>query len=396
MLNERGMEDGPVSGKPCFRLQMDLGWPEAEHRRYAEIYSRTSQWPAPDSEFFTPAEWKLCAGLGLLGLSIPKQYGGDGYGFLSTASAAEAFGRGAPDMGLVFAAMAHLFACAMPIAEHGDEEMRREMLPRLASGKWIGANAITEEGAGSDATRLRTRAERVGDNYVLTGEKSFVSNGPIADVFVIYATSQPGDGFLGVSAFVVERRTPGLVTGEPFGKLGLDRCPASTLSLDGSVVPARRRLGREGQGAAIFQSAMRWERTCLFAAYVGRIERLVGLCVDHARQRNQFGRPIGVNQAISHRIARMFMRLEMARWLLWQACWHLEQSDPAVMEVAMAKLAISEAAVESAMDAVRIFGGAGIRNDRGIESELRDAVPSMIFSGTSEMQLELIARELGL
>ena len=375
---------------------MDLGWPEAEQHRYDEIHSRTSQWPVPDSEFFTPAEWKLCASLGLLGLSIPRQYGGEGYGFLSTARAAEAFGRGAPDMGLVFAAMAHLFACAMPIAEHGDEELRREILPRLASGEWIGANAITEEEAGSDATSLRTKAERAGDHYVLTGEKSFVSNGPVADAFVIYATSQPGNGFLGVSAFVVDRGTPGLVTGEPFGKLGLDRCPASTLSLDGCVVPARRRLGREGQGAAIFQSAMRWERTCLFAAYAGRIERLVGRCVDQARGRSQFGRPIGVNQAISHRVARMRMRLEMARLLLWQACWRLERSEPAVTDVAMAKLAISEAAVESAMDAVRIFGGAGIRDDGGIERELRDAVPSMIFSGTSEMQLELIARELGL
>jgi alkylation response protein AidB-like acyl-CoA dehydrogenase len=375
---------------------MDLGWPEADRDRYDEIYARTSKWPIPDTSFFASAEWKLCASLGLLGLSIPKQYGGDGCGFLGTARAAEAFGRGAPDMGLVFAAMAHLFACAMPIAEHGDEEMRRRILPRLASGEWVGANAITEEGAGSDATKLSAKAERVGDNYLVTGEKSFVSNGPSADVFVIYATTDPKAGFLGVSAFVVERGAPGLLVGEPFGKLGLDRCPASTLRLDGCVVPAGQRLGREGQGAAIFQSAMRWERTCLFAAYVGRMERLVDLCVDHARERQQFGRPIGANQAISHRVARMRVRLETARLLLWQACWRLEGSGPAVIDVAMTKLAISEAAVESAMDAVRIFGGAGIRDDRGIGRELRDAVPSMIFSGTSEMQLELIAGELGL
>lgn len=375
---------------------MEFEWSDAERDKYDEIYSRTSLWPAPDPGFFTLAEWKLCASLGLLGLSIPRQYGGGGYSFLSTAGAAEAFGRGAPDMGLVFSAMAHLFACAMPIVEHGDEEMRSEILPRLSSGEWIGANAITEEGAGSDATRLCSRAERAGEDYVLTGEKCFVSNGPVADVFIVYAASQPNLGYLGVSAFVVERGTPGLVIGEPFGKLGLDRCPASTLRLDGCRVPAQRRLGREGQGAAIFQAAMRWERTCLFAAYVGRIERLVGLCTDHARKRVQFGRPIGTNQAISHRIARMRMRLEAARLLLWQACWRLEREDRAVTDVAMAKLAISEAAVESAMDAVQIFGGAGIRADRGIERELRDAVPSMIFSGTSEMQLELIAGELGL
>lgn len=376
--------------------EMELEWTKDQREIYERIYSRTRQWPAPEPGFFTPNEWKICASLGLLGLSVPKEYGGEGYGFLSTAHAAEAFGRGAPDMGLVFAAMAHLFACAMPIAEHGGEETRREILPRLISGEWIGANAITEEGAGSDATRLATRAERVGEDYVLSGDKCFVSNGPVANVFTVYAVTQPDLGYLGVSAFAVERGTPGLVIGGPFEKLGLDRCPAGALRLDRCVVPAKRRLGGEGQGAAIFQSAMRWERSCLFAAYVGRMERLAELCADHARRRLQFGRPIGSNQAISHRLARMRVRLEAARLLLWQACWRLEQDDAAAADVAMAKLAISEAAAESAMDAVQIFGGDGIRRDRGIERELRDAVPSLIFSGTSEMQLELIVRELGL
>jgi len=269
-------------------------------------------------------------------------------------------------------------------------------LPRLCSGEWIGANAITEEGAGSDATRLTTRAERVGEDYVLSGEKCFVSNGPVADVFTVYAVTQPDLGYLGVSAFAVERGTQGLVIGEPFEKLGLDRCPAGTVRFDRCVVPASRRLGSEGQGAAIFQSAMRWERACLFAAYVGRIERLAELCVEHARSRSQFGRPIGSNQAVSHRLARMRVRLEAARLLLWRACRRLDADEPAAADVAMAKFAISEAAAESALDAVRIFGGEGIRRDRGIERELRDAVPSLIFSGTSEMQLELIVRELGL
>jgi alkylation response protein AidB-like acyl-CoA dehydrogenase len=375
--------------------QMDFEWTEEDRARYNEVYSRTRLWPDPNPGYFTPEEWKLCAGLGLLGLSVPKEYGGEGCGFLATAHAAEAFGRGAPDMGLVFAALAHLFACAMPIAEYGDEELRREMLPRLSSGEWVGANAITEEEAGSDATRLAARAVRAGDDYVLTGDKCFVSNGPVAEVFVVYAVTQPDLGFLGVSAFVVERGTPGLTIGEPFRKLGLDRCPASTLRFDRCVVPARRRLGGEGQGAAIFQDAMRWERTCLFAAYVGRLERLAELSADHARTRIQFGRPIGSNQAVSHRLARMRVRLEEARLLLWRACWLLERNRPARAEVAMAKLVISEAAAESAMDAVRIFGGDGIRSDRGIERELRDAIPSLIFSGTSEMQLELIVRELG-
>jgi alkylation response protein AidB-like acyl-CoA dehydrogenase len=375
---------------------MDLRWPEADSSRYDEIFSRVSAWPAPGSDFFTVEEWKQCSSLGLTGLSVPRQYGGEGHGFLSTARAIEAFGRGAPDMGLVFGSMAHLFACAMPIAESGDESIRQEMLPLLCSGGLIGANAITEQDAGSDVSRLATTAERVGDRYVITGEKTFVSNGPMADVFLVYATTQPGHGYLGLSAFVVDRGTSGLVVGKPFGKLGLRSCPASTLRLEQCVVPETRRLGRDGDGAAIFQAAMRWERTCLFAAYVGRTERLLDRCVDHARHRKQFGRRIGANQAVSHRVARMRMRLEAARLLLWQACWRLDQAEPAVAEVAMAKLAISEGAVETALEAVQIFGADGIREDAGLERELRDAVPSTIFSGTSEMQLELIARELGL
>jgi alkylation response protein AidB-like acyl-CoA dehydrogenase len=375
---------------------MDLNWPEADRSRYDEIYSSVSAWPAPGSDFFTPEEWKQCASLGLTGLSVPRQYGGAGFGFLSTARAIEAFGRGAPDMGLVFASMAHLFACAMPIVENGNEGIRQEILPQFCSGAMIGANAITEQQAGSDVSRLATVAEHVGDHYVITGEKTFVSNGPVADVFLVYATSQPGFGYLGLSAFVVDRGTSGLVVGQPFGKLGLRGCPASTVQLDHCEVPETRRLGRDGDGGAIFQAAMRWERTCLFAAYVGRTERLLDRCVDHARHRKQFGRRIGANQAVSHRVARMRVRLEAARLLLWQACWRLDQAEPAVAEVAMAKLAISEGAVEAALEAVQIFGAEGIRDDSGLERELRDAVPSTIFSGTSEMQLELIARELGL
>lgn len=375
---------------------MDLAWPKADQDRYDDILESTRAWVAPGSGFFTREEWKQCAALGLTGLSVPSRYGGDDLGFLATARAAEGFGRGAPDMSLVFGVMAHLFACAMPIAEHGSEVIRKQMLPQLCSGEWIGANGITEEGAGSDVTGLRTRAELTGDDYVLSGEKTFVSNGPLADLFVIYAISQPRMGHLGVSAFVVRRGTPGVIVGEPFAKLGLDRCPASSLRLDGCVVPAEHRLGGDGQGASIFQAAMRWERTCMFAAYVGRMERLTDRCVEQARNRRQFGRPIGSHQAISHRIARMRMRLEAARLLLWQACWRLEQGQPAAADVAMAKLAISESAVQSAMDAVQIFGGAGIRTDCGVETELRDAVPSTIFSGTSEMQLEQIARDMGL
>ncbi|MEV8633167.1 acyl-CoA dehydrogenase family protein [Streptosporangium sp. NPDC051023] len=375
---------------------MDFAWDPDQRERYELVREKTRTWPVIEDGFLTREDWKRCAGLGLTGLSVPVEHGGGGLGFLSTARTVEAFGRGCPDMGLVFATMAHLFACAMPIAEHGGAELRDGTLPGLCSGELIGANAITEEGAGSDVTAMTTRAVRDGDDYVITGTKSFVSNAPIADVFTVYASTDPAFGHLGVSAFAVSRDTQGLTVGEPFSKVGLDSVPAAVVRLDGCRVPAGNRLGREGQGAAIFQSSMRWERTCLFAGYLGRTELLLERCVDHARERRQFGRRISDNQAVSHRVARLRLRLEAARLLLWQACWRLDRGEHAVLDVAMAKLAVSEGAVQAGLDAVQIFAGAGVRTETGVERELRDALPSTVFSGTSEIQLEQIAKELGL
>lgn len=375
---------------------MDFGWSSEQQEAHRRIVTETAAWPQADGGFFTREQWERCATLGLVGLSVPTRYGGGGQGFLDTAGVVEAFGRGCRDMGLVFGSMAHLFACAMPIAEHGGDALRERVLPRLCSGEWIGANAITEESAGSDVTAVTARAERDGDGYRISGTKTFVSNGPVADVFVVYASTDPSFGHLGLSAFAVERTTPGLTVGVPFAKVGLDSCPASTVTLDGCRVGAAARLGREGQGAAIFQDSMRWERTCLFAAYLGQTDRLIERCVVHARSRRQFGRPIGTNQSISHRIAGMRVRLEAARLLLWQACWRLDRGERAVLDTAMAKLAASEGAVDTALHALRIFGGAGVQADSGIERELRDALPSTIFSGTSEIQLEQIAKEMGL
>ncbi|MGH3914858.1 MAG: acyl-CoA dehydrogenase family protein [Pseudonocardiaceae bacterium] len=375
---------------------MYFGWDPTQQAIYHRICEQTGTWPAIGNRFYTREEWRRCAGLGLVGLSVPSAYGGGGHGFLDTARAAEAFGRGYQDMGLVFAVMAHLFACAMPIAEHGNDVVRMSTLHKLCSGEWIGANAITEEGAGSDVSALATKAYRTDGDYVLTGTKSFVSNGPVADVFIVYAITDVEFRHLGVSAFVVERDRSGLKVTEPFAKMGLTSCPVSTLQLDECRVPASHLLGEEGQGAAIFQASMRWERTCLFAAYLGQTERLLDRCVEHARKRRQFGRAICANQAISHRIARMRLRLEAARLLLWQACWRLDRGERAVLDVAMAKLAVSEGVVDAALQSLQIFGGAGIRTDMGVEQELRDALPCTIFSGSSEMQLEQIAKELGL
>jgi alkylation response protein AidB-like acyl-CoA dehydrogenase len=376
---------------------MDFAWPTDAQQTYDRILAELAGWAdTPAGEFFSRTQWLRCGELGLLGLSVPVAVGGGGFGFSAAARAAEAFGLGCADFGLVFGALAHLFACAMPIVEYGTPSVAARTLPRLTSGAWIGANAVTEDAAGSDVSAVETRAVRDGAGYRITGTKSFVTNGPLADVFVLYARTDPALGHLGLSGFVVERDTPGLVAGPAFDKLGLRSCPAGTLTLTDCWVPEQCRLGREGQGAAIFQASMRWERSCLFAAYLGQMSRVLDRCVRHARERRQFGRRIGSNQAVSHLLAELRVRLDAAGLLLYRSCWLLDQGRPARAETAMAKLAVSEAAVDLSLAAVRIFGGRGVLVETGIEQELRNALPSTIFSGTSEMQLEQIAKEMGL
>jgi alkylation response protein AidB-like acyl-CoA dehydrogenase len=308
----------------------------------------------------------------------------------------EGFARGCSDMGLVFAACAHLFACAMPIAEHGDEELKARVLPRLASGDWVAANAITEADAGSDVFALQTTAVRDGDRYLLTGTKTFVTNAPVADCLLVYATTEPEHGYLGISAFVVEGDASGLSKGDHFDKVGLTGAPVCEVRFESCPVDATNRLGPEGGGAAIFQSSMAWERACLFAQYLGVMDRQLEDVIAFAKQRRQFGKALGRHQAIAHRAADMKLRLDAGRLLLHRACWMKSQGLECALEISLAKLAISEAAVHSGLDAIQIFGGLGIKTETEVASPLLDAIPSTIFSGTSEIQRDLIARGLGL
>jgi alkylation response protein AidB-like acyl-CoA dehydrogenase len=376
---------------------MNFDWSKEEERLYQDSLAMARE-ILPD--LTTPSQWRdrwrQLGRAGFLGLCIPRKLGGAGHGALATALAIEALGRGSADMGIVFSAAAHLFACAMPIAEHGCEVLQARLFPGLASGDLVGANAITESEAGSDVTALRCRAIAEGDGYRLAGSKSFVTNGPVADVTTVYATRNPTDGFLGITAFAVERGTPGLSVGRPIEKVSLATAPASWIELSNCLVSSSARLGAEGQGASVFQRSMTWERSCLFAAYVGMLDRQLDRTIAFARERKQFGRSIGRNQAVSHRIAEMKLRLERSRLLLYRACWRIDQGKPADLDIALSKLSISHSAVASSTDAVHLHGGAGIESQNGIERMLRDALPSTIFSGTSEIQRELIARELGL
>ena len=340
--------------------------------------------------------WRLLGESGFLGLCAPRDLGGSGLGALDTVMAVEGFGEGCANTGLGFAACAHLFAVVRPIVEMGSDQMKRELVPRMVSGELVGANAITEEEAGSDVYALQMTAELQGDTYILNGQKSYVTNGPESDVVVVYATTNPAHGYMGVTGFAVDCDQDGIHAGESMRRPGMRGASAGIMTFDNVAVPASRRLGEEGQGGYIFARSMAWERGCLFGLYVGMMQRQLDQSIAFARKRKQFRKKIGKFQAISHRIADMKMRLESARLLLYRACWLHDTGADATMDISLSKLAISESAIKSSLDMIQIHGSRGYMSDSGIDQGLRDALPSTMFSGTSEIHRNLIAQRLGL
>ncbi len=346
---------------------------------------------------FPHEQWKKCGRLGLQGLPVPEEYGGGGLDPLTTAIALEALGYGCHDGGLVFALCAHLLACVVPIWKHGSEEQKRHYLPGLCDGSLIAVNAMSEPDSGSDAFAMKTTAVRDGTGFRLNGTKVFSSNGHVADLAVVYAVTDPEKrAFGGISAFLVEKGASGFRPGQKYDKIGLRSCPLSELVFDDVHVGSDAVLGKAGGGADMFAQSMEWERICLVASHVGTMERLLERAVEQARTRTAFGQPIGRFQAISHRIADMKVRLEAGRLLTYRAAWRLGRTRTVSLDASIAKLFTSESLVESCLDTVRIFGGSGCVEEFGIERALRDSVASTIYSGTSEMQKNIIARWLGL
>jgi alkylation response protein AidB-like acyl-CoA dehydrogenase len=330
-------------------------------------------------------------------LPVPEAYGGGGLDPLSTAMALEALGYGCQDGGLVFSLCAHLLACVVPIWKFGDEAQRARWLPELCTGRLVAVNGMSEPGSGSDAFALQTRAVPDGAGYRLRGSKTFSSNGPVGNLFLIFALTDPEKGFNGgVTAFLVERDTPGLQLGAPFEKLGLRTATMCELFLDDVYVPSTAILGGVGGGGTLFTHSMDWERSCLFAAHVGQMERLLEGAIAHARTRTQFRQPIGRFQAVAHRIADMKVQLEAARLLVYRAAWRLERSRSVSLDASIAKLFVSEALVETARSALQIHGGYGYIAEHEVERALRDSLAATLYSGTSEMQRNIISRWLGL
>jgi|SRR5579872_704016 len=341
--------------------------------------------------------WTKCGEMRLPGLCVPEEYGGGGLDPLSTAMALEAFGYGCHDAGLVFSVAAHLLSCVVPICDAGNEQQKRKYLPGLSDGTLIAVNAMTEPGSGSDAFSMATKAVADGNGYRINGRKTFASNGPVADLALVFAITDPKKGYLGgVTAFLVEKGTPGFSPGQKFDKMGLRTSALSELIFDDVYAGPESILGGEGAGATLFTHSMDWERTCLFASHVGLMERLLEKAIAYARTRIQFGQPIGKFQAISHRVAEMKVQLEAARLLTYRAASRLNVARNVSLDASIAKLFVSESLVKTALGTVQIFGGYGFMTDYEVERALRDSIASTIYSGTSEVQKNIIARWLGL
>ena len=342
---------------------------------------------------FSIEAWEKISNFGLTGLCISEAYGGDGTDAVTTAVAMMAFARASQDAALGIVWLSHLLLSAMPIEELGTEEQKQRYLPKMASGEWIGAFALTEPDAGSDATGLLTTAEKEGDYYILNGSKTFISNAPIADVFVVFASTDPSKRAGGLSMFVVEKDLPGLSAGKPMKKYGASDAPTGEVFFDNCKVSAKNLLGEENKGFKAMITSLGWERLA-FAPYVGTMEADLKLCIEYSKSRKQFGQPIGSFQLIQAMLAEMKIDIEASKHLIYHLAWKKDQGKDISMDAAIAKTFITEAAERCASKAVQIHGGNGCMTDYPVGRNLWIAKMGTIGGGTSQMQRVIIGKML--
>ena len=348
------------------------------------------------NQTFSHEGWKKCAAFGVHGLPIPKEFGGRGRGPITTIAVMEGLGYGCLDQGLLFSINAHMWTNSIPILKYGTDEQKTKYLPGLCDGTWIGANGVSEPEAGSDVFSMQTSVRKHSDGYTLSGSKTFVTNAPIANLFAVYGTLDPKLGGMGICGFLIERGHKGFSTSVRLDKMGLRTAQMGKLTFDECRLPSSALLGREGRGAEVFNCSMAWERACILATCLGTMRRQLDRCVKHARKRRQFGQPIGKFQSVANRIVDMKLRYETSRLMIYKVGWLMENGLAADMDAAMAKLYVSDCLVKSSLDAVQLHGASGFLTEFEIERELRDSVGSTLYSGTSEIQRNIIARGLRL
>ena len=345
---------------------------------------------------FSRDAWNKAARFGLLGLPFPEEYGGQGADYLTTMLAMEALGYGCRDNGLIFSMNAHLWSGALPVWRFGTDDQKATYLPGLIDGSLIAVQGMTEPGSGSDAYSLATTATEDGDSYVLNGSKTFITNAPVADVFIIFTTVDRTKGWLGLTAFIVDADTPGLSVGKNFHKMGIRTSPMSELIFDECRVPAANMLAKRGSGMMIFNHSIEHERGAILAHTIGTMDRQLEEALGYARQRKQFGQSIGKFQAVSHRLVDMKVRIEAGRLLLYRLGWLWDQGKGKSIDASIVKLFLSEAWVQSSIDTMWVHGGYGYMVESELERDVRDSFSSRIYSGTNDIQRNVIASQLKL
>ena len=345
-----------------------------------------------ENETFDMNIFKQMAELGLTGIPWPEEYGGAGMDYLAYVITIEELSRVCASTGVVLSA--HTSLAGWPIYKYGNEEQKQKYLRPMAEGKKVGAYGLTDPGSGSDAGGMKTTAKLDGDAYVLNGSKIFITNGGIADTYVVFAVTDPTSKHSGTSAFIVEADTPGFSVGKKEQKLGIRSSPTTEIMFDNCRVPKENLLGKEGEGFIIAMKTLDGGRNGIAAQAVGIAQGALDAAVGYAKERVQFGKPIAAQQGVSFKLADMATQTEASRLLTYQAAW-LESNDlPYGKASAMAKLLAGDTAMKVTTEAVQVYGGYGYTKDYPVERYMRDAKITQIYEGTQEIQRLVISRML--
>lgn len=376
-----------------FALPEDVVEFGAQVKQFALEHVQPSAEERDSTETWSDEIWSKMGAMGLLGLCFPEEYGGQGADCLTTTYAHEKFAEGAQDGGLALAWGAHTIIGSMPIVLCGTEEQKRRYVPKLATGEYTAGLGLTEPGSGSDAAgSMATRAEKQGDRYILNGSKMFITNGPIGDVFIVMAVTDPGKGPMGISAFIVEKEFKGFGTGKQLEKMGMRTSTTSELFFEDMEVPAENMLSKEHSGfLRIGRATLEWERTVLVAAGVGGMQGMLDDSIRYAKEREQFGEPIINFQAIQDKIARVRMKIDASRLLLYMSAMKKDKGEAAPVESSIAKLHSTDALMEAAYELGQIHGGYCFVHEYPVERFYRDSRLSTLGGGTSEVMRSIIA-----
>lgn len=330
--------------------------------------------------------------MGLMGIPIAEEWGGAGADFISYILAIHEISKVSATVGVILSV--HTSVGTNPILYFGTDEQKKKYMPKLAGGEYLGAFALTEPHAGSDASSIRTTAVRQGDEYILNGNKVFITNGGEADTYIAFAVTDSTKGTKGISAFIVEKDTPGFFVGKKEKKMGLHGSYTTELVFDNARVPAANLLGDEGEGFCIAMANLDSGRIGIAAQALGIAEAALQYATEYAKERKQFGQAIGKQQAIGFKLADMATKAEVARLLVYRAAWLRSQGISCGMEASMAKRFATDTAMELATEAVQIFGGYGYTREYPVERLFRDAKVTQIYEGTNEIQRIVIAKHL--